>query len=276
MTDILDQIYSIDSNADRYDRYLFTVCPFHTSYPIRPSLQIYPDWFRCLSCDRQGRPEQYLAHIQSYSFIPKKVEHKPFQNPFRDWLKGDSLSNVLRLAHRNIQSNPSLMSYLRKRGLSEQTVKETHIGYLGGFYLIPIVNESGYPISAFARAGESIKKARYFVPDGSDPNLLYAPSWSRIKESREVYLTYGSFDTLALHELGYAAMSTTSGQKISPRAFDKIRKNIKIWPDAGEIPAAMKLASQLGWRADVHRYRFPEGTKDVSDLHVTNQLINAI
>ena len=77
--------------------------------------------------------------------------------------------------------------------------------------------------------------------------------------------------------MGYPAMSTTTGKRLAPEALDWLRKKIIIIPDEGEVPDAMKIAKQLGWRGEVKQIKYPDGTKDISGIfNSTRQLIPII
>jgi hypothetical protein len=87
-----------------------------------------------------------------------------------------------------------------------------------------------------------------------------------VNDSDEVYLTFGTIDALSIYQLGKPAISTTSGKRVHPQWFDKIRKRIKVFPDFGEEQEAKKLVSGLGWRGEVVKYQYPFGMKDPNDL----------
>ena len=271
---ILDDIASQLPGAKFYETYVLARCLFH-SPDNNPSMFIYKDNYRCASCGAWGRSENLLDQLSSYSVIPKKVTAQT-KNPWWSWLRKDTLFQRLKQSYQTIKQYPDQAVYLKNRGFTMETILNAKLGYSDGFYLIPVITEYGEVKSGFARAGESIKGGRYFVPSGSDPNLLYSPSWERVREAREVYLTYGAFDSLSLHQLGKAAISTTAGKRVSASAFSDIRKKIIIFPDFGEGKDARYLAKELGWRASVLDYDFPVGAKDANDLLKAGLLYGAL
>ena len=273
---ILDEIYEQDSNAKRYDRYLATLCPWHDYDTPSLSLLIYEDSYHCLSCGRWGKTKDYLVQYSSYSSIPRKPENTFVRNPFNKWLWKEELSPVLKRAYRALKNFPDQGSYLRKRNLTPEEIKKLKFGYLDGYYLIPILDTDRKVVGAFARAGESIEGVRYFVPKNQNPNLLYSPDWEAVKDAKEVYLTFGSFDAIAIWQCGKAAMSTTSGKRLHPSALQDFRKRIIIFPDRGEEVDAKRLELKLGWRGTTKNYKYPYGLKDPADLYSHNLLQQAL
>jgi len=65
-------------------------------------------------------------------------------------------------------------------------------------------------------------------------------------------------------------MSTTSGKRLNPLALDNFRRKIFIFPDHGEEKEAFRLATKLGWRGEVIKCNYEDGSKDPSDLLTKN------
>ena len=269
---ILYEVYEAAYGSKLYDRYVLMNCVNPDHDDRKPSLLVYPDRFRCLSCDFRGKTEHLLLQLQSYSVIPQPQKQTFVRNPFNKWLRKGDLSDILVTAYQALKNFPQQGKYLRDRKLSDKLIKKLKCGYSEGFYLIPILDERKKPLGALARAGESIEGARYFVPKGQDTNLLFSPDWEQVNEAKEVFLTYGVFDSIAIHQCGKAAMSTTAGMMLHPSALQDFRKRITIVPDRGEEVNAKRLANKLGWRGKVRTLNFPYGLKDASDLHQRNLL----
>ena len=267
---ILYDIYEAVYNSKLYDNYVLMQCVFHDDR--KPSLLVYPDKYRCLSCDAWGKTQDLLYQLQSHSVIFSPQKTKFLRNPFNRWLKEESLFGTLKTAYRALRDFPQQGSYLYKRKLEKELITKLKCGYLDGYYLIPILDELQKPLGALARAGESITEARYFVPRGQDANLLYSPDWQAIRDSKECYLTFGVFDSIAIHQCGRPAMSTTTGKRLHPSALQDFRKKIIIVPDRGEEKDAKILANQLGWRGRTFIPKYPVGTKDPSEMHNIGQL----
>jgi len=261
--EITDAIY----DSKPYGRYVLTHCISPDHDDRKPSMLVYPDRYICLSCGFSGKTEQLLLQLQSHSIIPQPQKQTFVRNPFNRWLRKSDLFQTLKTAYRALQSYPQQGSYLYKRRLTKDLITKLKIGYSDGYYTIPIIDTENKVKGALARAGESIEGVRYFVPKGQDNNLLFSPDWQQVKESKDVYLTFGVFDAIAIHQCGRPAMSTTSGKRLHPSALQDFRKRIIIFPDWGEEVDAKRLANKLGWRGEVVKYKYPDGLKDPSNLY---------
>jgi hypothetical protein len=260
MSDLPDELLELLPNAKLYERYILSCCPFHDD--VHPSFLVYPDKYKCLSCGRYGDTSKLLELLDHSHVYPKKDYEYSWNNPFTKWLRDHSLYNIMNVAYKN-----SPVKYLEDRGISKEVQNTLKIGILENWVLFPIENINGSLIGAIARRGESNKSSsRYVLPHGQNPDLLYVPSWKRCILQDTIYLTYGILDAVTLYATGFASMSTTTGKRISPSAFDNIRKSIVIVPDFGEEKEAMKLASKLGWRGKVMRLDYPENCKDINDI----------
>jgi DNA primase len=273
---ILYEIHQADVNSKLYSKYVATICPWHDYSTVSRSLLIYEDTYKCLSCGRWGKSQDYLDQLQSHHIIPRLQKKQSQRNPFSSWMKERTLFQVLKTAYKALKNYPQQGEYLRKRKLTEETIKKIKCGYLEGFYTIPIINPDGIAVGALARAGESIEGVRYFVPNKQDPNLLFSPDWGAVLDSKEVYLTFGVFDAIAIWQCGKPAISTTCGKRLNPVALQDFRKKIKIFPDFEENVDAMRLAKGLGWRGQVVNYQYPFGTKDPNDLYRQGLLQGAL
>jgi len=136
-----------------------------------------------------------------------------YRNPWSRWTREQSLAKVLKHSWQNSYFSPSLGNYLTNRKILPEHQKALGIGYREDWYTIP--SESRRKDSrtvARANAETNPAKAKYVIPF---VNLLifYVPSWKRVCEQAEIYLTFGILDAVSLWILGYASMSTTAGKE---------------------------------------------------------------
>lgn len=262
---ILDELYEKLSDCQHYGSYLACICLFHSD--SRPSLMIYPDRYRCLSCGANGKTEKLLERL-SGNFVPK-IDKPDYQNPFTKWTKTKSLGQALKIAYLTLQDNPSLGAYLVNRGLTNAVQKTLSLGYRDDWYTFPVRDTNRCIIGAVARKNETNQHpAKYIIPSGQNSNLLYVPDWKRVQENNVVFLTFGILDAISIYQCGYAAMSTTTGKRLDPSALDALRKRIVIFPDRGEEYEALDITSELGWRGKVFKCDWTMDAKDPNDLYV--------
>jgi DNA primase len=278
MSDILDDVMDYLDGATRYSRYVASLCPFHND--SRPSFFVYPDYYSCRSCNAHGRTSNLINDIKQQKGETVLVhKHVDFNSPWFAWKKYGSLDNVLNISHNNIIKTYKT-AYLTKRGITEDTIKELHIGWLDDWITFPIYDLSHQLVGAIARAGETNKTtAKYCCYPDQSPDLLYVPSWDNIPTSDVFYVVYGILDIITLHQIGLSGASTTTGKRTNPDALDTIRKRIYIIPDHGEELEGLKLASNLDWRGKMLQIDWPEGTKDINDIYCkygANKLLELI
>lgn len=265
--EILDQIYDKLDNAQHYGHYISAVCLFHDD--SRPSLMIYPDRYRCLSCGANGKTADLLKKLSSNFRPVVNIEKRDFSNPFSKWTMNKSLAKALQIAHLNLKNNPSMGQYLVSRGITIDTQLRLGIGYRDDWFTVPIRNERGLISGAVARKNETSQHtAKYIIPSGQNPNLLYVPDWKKIKEHNVLFLTFGILDAISIHVCGYAAISTTTGKRLDTSVLDSFRKRIVVFPDQGEEFEALEISGDLGWRGKVFKCDWTMDAKDPNDLFV--------
>lgn len=263
MTGNLDRISEL-LNTIPYKDYVMTNCLWHDDK--RPSLMIREDAYYCFACGARGKT---INLIRKLSNTPQQMQHKPSYsgNPFTRWLYKWDIGEIVSIAHYNLKQSPS--AYLRHRGIPDWAQIKLGLGMLENWIIIPIKNEYGKILSAVARAGDGNPSiSKYILPPNTDGTLIYVPSWDRIKIADKVFAVFGILDAITLYLYDLASFSTITGKKmIDISVLDAIRKPIVIIPDAGEEIEAMQLANALGWRGRCLVVDYPDGTKDINDLH---------
>ena len=246
---LVDEVYE-KYGGNHYGRYVAIICPYHDD--TSPSMLVYEDGFRCEACGKRGKTETLLEKRDTFlpEFPTKKVI---FRNPFTSWSYRFDLPTLIHFAWENLPCY-----YLEKRGIPPKQQSIFYLGYLEDWITFPIFDRKGIIIGATARAGEdNISRAKYVNPAGQNPNLLYVPNWSIIKD--HFCLTFGILDALTLAMIGIPAASTTTGKRLDPTILNWYRGQITIIPDKGEEAEGYWLANKLGLRARVH---FPDYTED--------------
>ena len=260
----LDEVYFLLNKPHRYEDYIASLCPFHSDR--RPSFFVYENYYYCSACGEKGKTSDLINHL-SNSGVVQIIDTKPYTgNVWTKWTKNQSLEKVCLNAHKFAIEN-NRMSYMNERGIDLQTIKELKLGWKDNWIIFPIFDQNYHIIGGTCRGGKNKQTdAKYLIPTGQDANMLYVPSWDRVRERNMVFLTFGIIDAISLYQLGYASISTTTGKNLNPDALSSIRKKIIVFPDDNEFVNGLELAYNLGWRGEAMRVDFTADTKDVNDL----------
>jgi hypothetical protein len=260
-------------NPHQYGNYLVACCPFHDD--SKPSFMVYQDTYKCLSCGAFGQTNKLLERLGKVVRTPNPYRGEPLgsPNPFSKWMKDKTLKKTLWVAWETINQNLGLGNYItHDRGIDEKYRKLLGIGYIDDWYTIPMRDRNGIIIGAIARKGrDNSSISKYVLPHGTNPNLLYIPNQTRIKNAPFLIVTFGILDAVVLAIMGYPAASTISGKHLSPVAVASYRLPIFIIPDQHEEADGMISAQGLGWRGYTLKIDWPERCKDVNEVWVKDR-----
>lgn len=251
-----------------HGKYVAALCPFHPDHT--QSLLAFRDgYFKCLACGEQGSLSKLKKQLSGWD-APIHIEPS---RPTVHLLPTDllELEEVCQTAHQTLlQFDDPLGHYLTRRGIHQRIVPQT-LGYLNGWYTIPIIEEHGRLLGAVARAGAHIQEtsgARFNIPTGQQA-MVYVPDYELIERNDYLCVVYGMMDSLSLCELGIPSCTPTSGKdSLHAEDLDRYRKRVIIIPDKGEESTAIKLRDSLGWRGTLLELDWRDGCKDPNDLLV--------
>lgn len=262
---VLDVSEYLDGWKKYDENYGWCLCPFHDDH--NPSCRITASGYRCYSCGAKGNLLQ-LYNSVSGRFVTREKIYNPADYIWRNWEeKFGSIKNIAKVAHEQLKYNPNLAHYLVQRKIDSQ-IKSGMIGFLDGYYLFPVKDEWEEVMGIIARASPTIqtKTNRYSV--SKCPIKLYVPNWRKVLKDDELYICFGILDSWSLLMAGYASISGISGQEFNAEHLERFRKPIYIIPDRGEENKALELQCKLGWRGKTLLLDYPEGSKDVNDVHM--------
>lgn len=251
-----------------HGRYVSATCVFH-SPDNHPSMLVYPDGFICLGCGAKGSISKLQKQLNGWMPPANVGASKPTVHLLPTDLY--ELNEVYRTAHQTLlKFDDPLGLYLKNRGLHGRIVPQK-LGYLDGWYIIPVFDEHKQLLGVVARAGQHVQDstgARFNIPRGQQ-TLVYVPDYNIMESNDYLVVVYGMLDALSLCELGIPVCTPTSGKdSLHPKHLDKYRKRIIIIPDKNEEDTAIRLRDGLGWRGDVLILDYPDNTKDPNDLLV--------
>lgn len=261
-----------DGGNPWHGHYASVVCVFHQSFPVRPSLFIYPDWFVCKSCGIEG-PLEKLEQLLSGVKTPYKSDEDVIVNELPQFKKYRTeyggYRSAVAFAYLTGQEYPILMKYLQSRKLGD-VIRKAKIGYIEGWLSFPVYDSDGIFVDWVLRATPAIQTTSKYVcrprRNKTEGFSLYSIDWKRINDAKAIYIPFGLLDMLTLDLCGLATATGLTGKTYQALWFDQIRKKIYLIPDAGEEDAAHKLKRQLGWRASVLLLDYPNECKDVNDI----------
>lgn len=255
--------------------YISCICPFpHDGHKeSHPSMMVYEDGFVCMGCGKKGKLEYLLKQVdKSGNFLPSFTPTKPNILPkWSSWGKrfGD-VEDIAATAHRNIMRLEGHKSFFKKRKI-DQFIDAGYFGFLDGWALFPVMDKDGKVIDIVVRAAGGGKGGTKYVvkpsKDRETPNI-YVPNWNRVLNSDTVYIVYGLIDGWSLEDIQLPCITGTTGKSLSPVQLKPLDKKWIILPDKYEEDAAYHLANQLGWKAEVHRIKYPSECKDPDDIRM--------
>lgn len=262
-----------------YDNYAMSCCVYHDDK--NPSMVVTPNGFYCKSCGAHGSLSRLYTHVSGRPIQVKKMEYNPSAFIWDRWMEQyGGVEATCKFAYYHLKEKLELGEYLYKRGLTATQIKHGRLGFLGGYYIFPIHNQGGEIQGAIARASPTIQtKNNRYSASKSCPVKIYVPDWKMTQSQTEIYVCFGILDSWSLLMAGYPSVTGIAGQQFKAEYLDEFRKHIYIVPDKREESSALSLARHLGWRGKVLLLNFPDGCKDINDVHVNygldkvNQLI---
>jgi len=303
MFDILKQNINLTRHIEKFTslrqsgRTHHGLCPLHPDKES-PSLYVYSQdnsWW-CFGCNRGGDLIDFEALRQNismgdaakllceeYNLHPSPMESIKFQQTLAlrrkktEWL--DSLTG-------SFNKRPDIYEYVKKRGLSEETLKEFHVGAgeNSNVVVIPINDKFGR-IAGFARRliNPGPKDPKY-VNDSSDSiydksEILYNFDKAKhyIKEKKAIVLNEGYFDTMTLweadikHSVAFCSSRITKDQMKS--IVDIVDEDYKVYlVPTNDETAQNELVKNIAIvklhlpKNHIRVLVIPEGCKDLNDV----------
>src|SRR6185295_18903785 len=161
------------SGVSHHGRYIRAHCPFPEHSDSKPSLLVYDDGAYCMGCQR--RASLYEVEQAITGTIPVGLGKNQPRFP---WHEYRNLEELIEEAHNLLITNPSQRIYLKSRGV-ESCVIPQRLGWMWGWYTVPVYDQHQKLLGAVLRAGVETEKAvsdRFLFPPRQAP-LLYVPDW---------------------------------------------------------------------------------------------------
>jgi DNA primase len=154
-------------------------CPFHNektpSFFVSPARQSY----HCFGCSKGGDLISFVQEIEGLEFLEALemlatqagVELKPVNQGERTLR--DRLLTIMEVTtqfyERSLSANPAVLTYLRQRGLTDETIKRFRIGFApsGWRQLYEMLKTAGYSEEDMEKVGLIIKQSSSGAARGS-------------------------------------------------------------------------------------------------------------
>lgn len=264
----LDDLEDYLGTFHKYDSYAMACCVFHDD--SSPSMLITENGYTCKACGARGSLVTLYNKVSGRPVQPQKRVYNPSAFIWDRWSEQyGSVQDACKIAHAQLSNRPELGEYLYKRGLTQYQIAMGTLGFLGGYYIFPIKDENNKIQGAVARASPTIQtKTNRYSASKNCPVKIYVPSWDAVNKSEDIYVCYGTLDAWSLLMAGYPSITGISGQQFQAEFLDQFRRRIWIIPDKNEEKSAVHLQGGLGWRGRRINVRWPDGTKDINDIHI--------
>jgi len=307
LTEILreEEIVLADSSGGR----LVAQCMFHAG-DHEASFTVYPNQtYFCFGCQVWGDSVKFLVDYRHLTFdqavervgadYKVRTVDKPQVIKVKNTLNSYKyLYDISLQYHEFLLQTPGAIMYLKKRGLTEETISKYKIGYTDGGVLkihwaweqemaleMGLINKAGYeqmshritipnitePGNADFLIGRTITNDKIKYLGARMPKPIHG--FYEVRHSPLLFLAEGQFDWLTLRQWGFPA-AVLGGSHLSKSNIALIReKKVVIVPDLDPqnqgMIAAEKVREQLGESAvilDYSELRNGSEKLDVSEL----------
>jgi len=169
IVDVISNYLELKKSGANYK----TKCPFHSektsSFVVSPSKQI----FHCFGCGIGGDAIKFVMEIEKLSY-PEAIEKIAFMynlpleyessnSNYKELVK--ILESIQKWYRQNLDSNSSVLEYLKKRGVTQALIEEFGLGYAPKSGLIEYLNSQSLPLPLAKEAGviEEAEDGRFYA-----------------------------------------------------------------------------------------------------------------
>lgn len=254
-------------------------CPLHANNRT-PAAEVSKTtgYLYCFGCHDSKNLSELVMHCTGRSFFEavRLIDSKKADidilsdinmllNKSAEFVEFDtSLINQL---HQNLFDNDIAIEYIKKRGITRQSVQKYQIGYSvkRSMITIPIHSPDGICVGFVGRSIEG----KQFQNSPGLPKSKTIFNLHRTKISSQIFVVESSFDAMRIEQVGRSAVATL-GSTVSNRQMTLLKQyfnSIILLPDNDEAGRSMtrKLQDSLGSIITVGK--IPQEYKDISDMN---------
>ncbi len=169
IVDVISNYLELKKSGANYK----TKCPFHSektsSFVVSPAKQI----FHCFGCGIGGDAIKFVMEIEKLPY-PEAIEKIAFMynlpleyessnSNYKELVK--ILESIQKWYRQNLDSNSSVLEYLKKRGVTQALIEEFGLGYAPKSGLIEYLNSQSLPLPLAKEAGviEEAEDGRFYA-----------------------------------------------------------------------------------------------------------------
>jgi len=239
---------------------------------IRDAALKLQNWFSVEASNE--RPVDYVPSRDRKKSDSKKLVREKKDEPVKDTPSDveDNTQEPNQPLTFTLKSIDASHSYIKKRGIKEETAEHFGIGFFYGKgsmadrLVIPIHNEEGELIAYAGRAVDDKVEPKYKVPAGFRKSLVLF-NYHRVKSSVNrgvVIVTEGFFDSMKIYQAGFPYVIALMGCEMSEAQENLLIEHfdeVVIMLDADESgrSAASQIASRIVRKLFVRIVDVPEG-----------------
>ncbi len=171
IVDVVSGYVSLRQNGSRY----VGLCPFHSektpSFFLNPAMQLY----HCFGCGAGGTVIHFIEHIENLDFVEavkflaqragiplpeEQGEASEYTRLKRNIMEMNKIAGRAFFRQLNSEIGKNALSYLRSRGLSDDTIKTFGLGYAPNQwdFMYKTLKEKGFSDNDIERSGLCIKR----------------------------------------------------------------------------------------------------------------------
>jgi len=271
-------IYDQFVNYSRTDGdQLYASCPFPSHSDSTPSFTVNSkteQWF-CHGCGFGGGAVQFLEHMYDVSSTTAKKAYDKWEQKGK--LPFPTVSDIEKL-EQALLSRPSEVKVLNEFGITDDMIKQAHLGFEDLRITIPVYSRTGMCVNIRKYlpphrriSGESNTKIVQLTGLGETRFYPYEAF-----EKEAIYIVEGEKDTLVARSQGINAVTGTGGANIPSQEFFLFKDKV-VYLMLDTDPTGYRLVKNykqmlFGIASKIIEIKLPE--KDFTDYWVKYQNIN--
>lgn len=287
LVDLIINIFGDPKNLNEHNGQVSVDCPV-CSYEIKGlsktdgkgnlEINYINHIFKCWACAETHETHGHLGKLieqfgskkdkKTYNLIrPDKIEKKEKQYKKLELPKEYKLFNEIHPLH---LPRKEAWNYLKKRGITEETIKKYKIGICidgeyAGRIIVPSFNKKGELNFFVSRSWNPRAKLKYKNPEASKDFLIF--NESLIDWKKDIYLVEGVFDSFFLDN-SIALLGKFINDNLWEKLYTKAKKDIIVCLDGDAFTDAKNIYDKLNGGSLYGRIKLMKlpKDKDVCDL----------